>query len=80
MKIEQLIEILTSLAAAHPKADVKFAYPARHAGKPTTRRGKLTGHHTHLMSNPVLNHSIVLEIEHARARDIEDEPSAPTSA
>ena len=74
MKIEQLIEILSSLAAAHPTADVKFAYPSRHAGKPSTRRGELTGHHTHLMSHPALSHSIVLEIEYARAKDIEDEP------
>lgn len=75
MKIEQLIEILTSLAAAHPTADVRFAYPSRHAGRPTTRRGTLTGHRTHLMSHPAVSHSITLEIEHARANEIEDDPT-----
>jgi hypothetical protein len=74
MKIEQLIEILTSLATAHPAADVTFAYPSRHAGRPQSKRGNLTGHHTHLMSHPALSDMVVLQIAHARARDIEDDP------
>ena len=74
MKIKQLIEILSSLAAAHPTADVTFAYPSRHAGKRQSKRGKLTGHHTHMMSHPALSDMVVLQIENARARDIEDEP------
>jgi hypothetical protein len=74
MKIRQLIEILSSLAAAHPNADVTFAYPSRHAGRPQSKRGNLTGHHTHLMSHPALSDMVVLQIAHARARDIEDDP------
>jgi len=72
MKIENLIEMLSNLAASHPKADVSFCYPSRHGGKPSTKRGKVTGYKIHLMSSPVLDHMVVFEIEHARANEIDD--------
>ena len=74
MKIEQLVDILTALAKNHPGADVAMSYPARHAGKPTTRRGYITGHRTSIPSHPALRPTIWIELEHTRSKNAEEHP------
>lgn len=73
MKIEQLRDIVDALAKTHPDATVFIAYPARHGGRPTTRRGQVTGHTTRIHTIGGLHHTIILEVEHARAENISDD-------
>lgn len=73
MKIEHLRDILISLAQHHPDADVCVAYPARHAGRPTTRRGNITGHRTSIPGHFALKPTVLIEIEHARSENVSDE-------
>ena len=73
MKIEQLRDIIDALAKTHPDSNVFVAYPARHGGRPTTRRGLVTGHRTTIHTIGGLHHTIVLEVENARAENISDE-------
>ncbi|HLO78158.1 MAG TPA: hypothetical protein VK196_17015 [Magnetospirillum sp.] len=71
MKIEEFSEIIASLAKNHPGAKVYVSYPARHAGKPVTRRGTITGHRTSLSTHPVVGPTVWLEIEHSRSGNVE---------
>lgn len=75
MKIEHLSEIIANLAKSHPKADVYVTFPSRHAGRPTTKRGNITGHRTSISTHPVIGPTVFIEIEHARSENIaEDQP------
>lgn len=73
MKVEHLRDILISLAQNHPEADVCISYPSRHAGRPTTKRGDITGHRTFMPSHPALSPTVFIEVEHSRSENINDD-------
>jgi hypothetical protein len=73
MKLDHFAEIIASIAKNHPEADVVVSYPARHAGKSTTRRGNITSYRTSVPCHPVLKPTLWIEIEHARSADAEDD-------
>lgn len=72
MKIEHFLEIVSSLAKCHPDADVYVAYPITYRGNKTTKRGDISGHRTHLCSHPAIGDSIYIEVEGARAAEVEN--------
>ena len=65
MKVAHFAEIIAAIAKNHPDAEVVVSYPSRHAGRPTTRRGQITGYRTSIPSHPAL--TLWIEIEHARS-------------
>lgn len=71
MKIEHLAEIVASLAKHHPGADVAISFPSRHAGRPTTRRGTITGHRTSIPTHSALSPTVWIEVEHTRSENAE---------
>ncbi|MEN6664373.1 MAG: hypothetical protein ABFD85_10295 [Phycisphaerae bacterium] len=70
MKIEQLRDMLASLAQQHPKAEVFVVYPARHAGRPTTKRGRIESYRTHLSSHGFIEPMVMLEVDYANAENL----------
>lgn len=72
MRVEEFAEILASIAKNHPNAEVKICYPARHAGRPTTRHGGVTGYRIGVSSHPAVRPTLRIEVEHARSENVED--------
>jgi len=70
MKIEYLSEIIANLAKSHPGADVCVTFPSRHAGRPTTKRGNITGHRTSISTHPAIGPTVFIEVEYARSENI----------
>ena len=73
MKVAHFAEIIASIAKNHPDADVVVSYPARHAGRPTTRRGHITGYRTSIPSHSVLSETLWIEIEYAKSERVDAE-------
>lgn len=73
MKLAHFSEIIASIAKNHPEAEVVVSYPARHAGKPTTRRGTITGYRTSVSDHPAVTPTLWIEIEHSRSGNVKDE-------
>lgn len=66
MKVAQLSEILASIAKNHPDADVVVTYPARHAGRPTSRHGNISGYRVTVSSHPVVRPKLWIQLDDVR--------------
>lgn len=75
MKIDEFAEIIASMAKNHPEAEVVFSYPARHAGRPTTKRGGITGYRASVSDNPVVKPTVWIEIDYSRSTSVKDADS-----
>ena len=72
MKVAEFAEIIASIAKNHPDADVVVGYPSRHAGRPTTKRGGITGYRMGINRHPAVKPTLWIEVEYARSENAEE--------
>lgn len=72
MKVAEFAEILASIAKNHPEADVRVCFPSRHAGRPTTKLGSITGYRIGVSEHPAVKPNLRIEIEYARSENVEE--------